>query len=448
MIAPARKAAYTVLRSIATGRIDLPSALAGARQALGDERDRALTDEIALGSIRWRGAIDYLIEQFASRPLDRLDPEIQDILRLSIYQLLHLERVPAAAVVDDAVKLAGWSKKRSAGGMVNAVLREVSRNRHRLPLPDRSAGVDYLAVTLSHPRWLVSRWHDRHGFDATEAWARFNNTAAPLTIRANTLWNSRDELAEALAREHIAAQPTRHAPQGLVVVRGNPLNTHLAATGRFAAQDESSQLIAAFAAPRPGETVLDTCASPGGKTTAMAAAMEDHGLLVAADLRPNRVRLLAQTVGTSGAKAIRIVRLDLEQTLPFGERFDCVVVDAPCSGLGAIRRDPDIKWRREESDLARLASAQRVMLANAGHAVKRGGRLIYSTCSSEPEENEQIVEAFLATRHDFERRPPADGWLSLSSGLKPVIDEQGYLHPYPHVHGLEPFFAAWLVRKL
>ena len=212
MISPARQAAYRVLRSVSSGRSDLPSALADVRGSLTDDRDQALAAEIAIGTIRWQGALDHVIEQIAKRPLDKLDAEILDILRISLYQLLHLERVPAAAIVDDAVKLAGWAKKRSAAGLVNAVLREVSRTRDRLPLPDRDAGLDYLAITLSHPRWLVARWLARYGFEAAETWARFNNTAAPVTLRANTVRISTVELTRRLAGLDVVVRPAQHAP--------------------------------------------------------------------------------------------------------------------------------------------------------------------------------------------------------------------------------------------
>jgi 16S rRNA (cytosine967-C5)-methyltransferase len=200
MIAPARVAAYEALLAVSGGRADLPSAIARARASLSDERDRALATDIATGVQRWRAALDHLIVHFARRTLDRLDPEIVDILRLGIYQLLHLTRVPAAAVVDDAVSLAKRARKKSASGLVNAVLRAVSRGRQRLPLPappdkgegqkdagNREQALDYLSITLSHPRWLAERWLDRLGFDTAEAWMRFNNTAPPLTLRTNVL---------------------------------------------------------------------------------------------------------------------------------------------------------------------------------------------------------------------------------------------------------------------
>jgi 16S rRNA (cytosine967-C5)-methyltransferase len=449
MIAPARVAAYEILRAVSTGRTDLPAGIAAARTTLRDERDQALAAEIATGVQRWRAALDHVIGLAAGRALTRIDPEILDILRLGAYQLLYLTRVPASAVVDDAVDLAKRSRKRSASGFVNAVLRSISRRRKSFALPnrpddpdDRRAALDYLSVTLSHPRWLVERWYERYGFNATERWLEFNNRPAPLTLRANRLRLTRDELAAHLRGEAIDVYDARFAPDGLIVEHGRPLR--IENESLFIVQDEASQLIALLAGPQPGSRVLDTCASPGGKTTALAAAMQGLGVLVACDVRERRIELLRRTVAAAGASNVRIVQADLMKPLPFSKPFDCVLVDAPCSGLGILRRDPDIRWRRSEADLTTLSAAQLVMLQHAAAVVRPGGRLVYATCSSEPEENEGIAGAFLATTTSFDamdvRRAntevPAD-----------VIDDRGYLRTLPHIHRLEAFFGAVFTRR-
>lgn len=454
MIAPARLAAFEALRAVSSGRADLPNALARARTKLTDERDRALAGEIATGTLRWQAAFDHVIAAFAKRPASKLDPEVLDILRLTAFQLLHLDRVPASAAVNDAVDLTRRAGKKSAAPLVNAVLRRISRERDRLPLPTKEAPLDYLSVTLSHPRWLVERWHARHGFDATEAWARFDNAPAALTLRINTLRATRDDVAEKLAAAGVETEPARYAPGGLVVRSGNPLLTSLAAEGLFVVQDEASQLVAVFAAARPGERVLDLCASPGGKTTAMAAAMKDEGFVVACDVRPRRIDLLARAVRASGARSIRIVQADAAGPLPFstppgsGSRtpdpgFDRILLDAPCSGLGTLRRDPDIRWRRTEADLPALAAAQLGMLERAATALRPGGRLIYSTCSSEPEENEDVVSAFLARQGGAFR---AAGRGDVPGALEPFLTPDGCLRTLPFRHQLEAFFAAMLVK--
>jgi 16S rRNA (cytosine967-C5)-methyltransferase len=447
MIAPAREAAYDALRAVSTGSADLSHALARARTRLPDERDRALTGEIVAGTLRWRGAFDHIIAELSRRPVTRLDPEVLDILRSAIFQLLHLDRVPAAAVVSDAVNMTRKAGKKSAGPLVNALLRRVSRERDHLPLPgrpatadDRAAALDYLALTLSHPRWLAARWLDRYGFAATEAWLQFNNRPAPLTIRTNRLRTSSASLVESLVTHGVEVEPGRFAPDAWVVRKGNPLLTPLADTGRFVVQDEASQLIASLVSAQSGERVLDACASPGGKTTAIAAAMDDRGLIVATDVRGRRVDLLARTVRLSGARSVRIVQADAA-ALPLTASFDWVLLDVPCSGLGTIRRDPDVRWRRSEADLPRLADAQRQMLREAARVLRRGGRLVYSTCSSEPEENEDVVAAFVA-ESGFRSVPPRD----LPAPIQSLINPAGHLRTYPYRDGLEAFFGAILAK--
>jgi len=488
MIAPSRQAAYEVLRAVNGGHADLPNALARARVKLGDERDRALAGEIATGTLRWQAAFDHVIAEFARRPVAKLDPEVVDILRLTAFQLLHLDRVPASAAVNDAVNLTRKAGKKSAAPLVNAVLRRISRERDRLPLPKKGAGtfaekclaplstvdiggwhfrgkvpatfwgeaLDYLSITLSHPRWLVERWLDRYGFEATEAWAMFDNAPAALTVRANTLRTTREELAAKLAEAGIEVEPTSYAPDGLIVRSGNPLTANVGAREAFSVQDEASQLIAVFADARPGERVLDLCASPGGKTTAMAAAMRNEGFIVASDVRGRRIELLRRTVAASAATIVRIVQADASAQLPFGPSkgarhfsakgaghlFDRILLDAPCSGLGTLRRDPDIRWRRDEVSLGPLAAAQRGMLERAAAVLAPGGRLVYSTCSSEPDENEAVVEGFLVAHPGF-RLAAAD---ECPAPIHRFLTPPGYFRTLPFRDKLEAFFAAMLVK--
>ena len=449
MTAPARTAAYHALRAIAGERADLPAALAKSRQHLSDERDRALTAEIVTGTLRWQRSLDHLVEHLSNRPVSRIDPEVTAILRLSLYQLLHLSRVPASAVVDDAVDLTRAARKPSASGFVNAVLRQTLRQRHRLPLPprpegmsDRAAALDYLGVTHSHPDWLVARWLDRYGFDAAERSVQFNNQTPSLTLRANSLRVLREEVARALADDDIETVPTAHAPHGLIVTAGNPLRRP--PDGLFFVQDEASQLVPLAVNAQPGDRVLDLCASPGGKTTAMAADMRDSGTIVACDVRDRRIALLKDTVHRSGAARIQVLRVGAAGALPFAAAFDRVLVDAPCSGLGTIRRDPDIRWRRSEGDLAALARDQGALLSRAAAVVVPGGRLVYATCSSEPEENEEVVDAFLAEHTDFSLLDLRRERLEV---ITPFLDDRGMMRTLPFEHGLEAFYAAALVRR-
>jgi 16S rRNA (cytosine967-C5)-methyltransferase len=459
-VAKSRLAAYEALRRLGASGLDLPHALAATRAILTDDRDRALAAEIVTGTERWRAALDFLIQRYAGRALARIDAEVVDILRMSGHQLLHLDRVPVAAVIDDAIELTRRAGKTSAAGFVNAVLRALARDRMRPPLPQRPdpatyadaadrrrAQVDYLSISLSHPQWLAERWLDRYGFEAAAAWEAFDNVPAPLTLRANNLKTSRQDLATALAECGVTVAPTLYSPDGLVVTHGNPLKTPLAGTGRFFVQDEASQLVAAAAGARPGEIVLDCCASPGGKTAAMAADMRDVGVIVAADVRRRRVVLLRRTIAESGATCVRVLQADLRQPAPCRPVFDLVVVDAPCSGLGTLRRDPDLRWRRSEGDLVNLVVVQEALLHAAAAVVKPGGRLVYATCSSEADENEDVIEAFLAAHPDFS---PLDLTLPLPHAPRDrtsVFTAGGHLRTYPHEHGLEAFFAAAVRRN-
>ncbi|HEX2444356.1 MAG TPA: 16S rRNA (cytosine(967)-C(5))-methyltransferase RsmB [Vicinamibacterales bacterium] len=456
-MSPARWAAYQAVAAVGAGS-DLATALARARTPLTDPRDRALAGEIALGVFRWLAALDYVIERLARRPAAKIEPIVLDILRVAVYQLTHLDRVPAAAVVNDAVDMARRAKRTGAAGFVNGVLRALGRRPPSLPpRPDpgrlgepamRAQALDYLSITLSHPRWLVERWLARTGFEAAEAWARFNNEPAPLTLRANTLRVDREELKSLLSAHDVECGDTRLATEGLIVRRGNPLLSPLTDRGLFLVQDEASQLVAEVLAVRSGERILDACASPGGKTVAIAAHAGADGLVVASDFRPRRIRLLVDTVRRTGADRVRIVRTDLRHPLPFGQAFDAVLVDAPCSGLGTIRRDPDIRWRRTEADVARLATETLTMLTHAAAVVRPGGRLVYATCSSEPEENEDVVSRFLENRPAFRQmNARTDASLLRTMGtLETVIDESGSLRTLPHVHALEAFFAVVLVH--
>ena len=249
-----------------------PTHLARARTGLEDDRDRALAGEIASGTLRWQAVFDHVIAAFAGRPVDRLDPEVLTILRMSAFQLLHLDRVPAAAIVDDAVELVRKAGKTSASGFVNALLRRISRERARLPLPppptppvDRARALEYLTTTLSHPGWLVSRWLDRYGYEATRAWAEFDNASPSLTIRANTLKTTRTALAQDLERLGVKTDATSFAPDGLTVRSGNPLLTPIAHDGRFAVQDEASQLVGAFVDVAAGDARLRCVRFAGGQ---------------------------------------------------------------------------------------------------------------------------------------------------------------------------------------
>jgi 16S rRNA (cytosine967-C5)-methyltransferase len=398
--APARVAAWRTLVRVRAGAT-LADAVSRERDGLDDARDRGLALDLATGVLRWRSALDAALGAASTRPIARVDPDVLDILRLGVYQFHHRDRLPAHAIVSDAVALTRLAGHTSAGGFVNAVLRRVAAGREDAPPADAAlaaAGVEALATRFAHPDWLVSRWTARLGVEAAIAWMRFDNAPAPLTLRALPAAGSRDALADRLASAGVAVEPTRWAPEGLVVTAGNPLDD--ADRRGFVVQDEASQVVGAYAAAWPARRRLDVCAAPGGKTLALWAA-GGGGLVVAGDRRPRRVRLLRETLARGGAGAVPIVQHDAAGALPYRDVFDLVLVDAPCSGLGTLRREPDLKWRRAEADLVSMAALQRQMLHHAARVVAPGGVLIYATCSSEPDENDAVADAFLAAHPAF-----------------------------------------------
>ena len=309
---------------------------------------------------------------------------------------------------------------------------------------DREAALDYLSVTLSHPRWLVARWLDRVGFEATERWCRFNNTPPDITLRPiGPAFTAADLVAE-LHASGVDAATGKYVTTAVRIPAGSFGKLPADFRQRVLIQDEASQLVASVAGAASRERILDVCAAPGGKTIVLAAGVGPDGVVVAGDRRPSRVRLLRSTLAHAGVHA-EVLALDALTGLPFSGSFDRVLLDAPCSGLGTVRRDPDIKWSRQESDLRRFASAQGAMIAHAALAVRPGGSLIYSTCSSEPDENERVIDGFLDANPGFALAPLIPG--ADCPGASLAIDERGRLHTWPFEHGLDAFFAARLVRR-
>lgn len=449
MIAAARRAACEVLLTVDSGRYDLATALASARDTLPDARDRALLTELTTGVQRWRLTLDFFIHALAGRHAGDLDPEVLTSLRLGLYQLHHATRIPASAIVNDSVEIVKRGRTRSAAGLVNAVLRRMTREgAPRLPEPPRvpvgderwrEQAVAYLAITHSHPRWLVERWLDRFGFDATEAWVRYDNQPADVTI-----WpvpGSSPEQQAAVAGT--AGVPTRYVPGGRVLSTGRDAVV-LLRTGAAYAQDEASASVGVAAAAVARGIVLDACASPGGKSLAMLPRLPPGSRLVANDLRARRVALLAATLGRVQGARPGILRSDAAH-LPFAGTVDTLLIDAPCSGLGTLRREPDVRWRRTPDDMPGLVTLQRALIDEGMRALAPTGSLIYATCSSEPEENENLVADVCAAHQAWQVADLRGS--ALPAGMEPLVSERGWLRTWPHAHALDAFFAAVLIRR-
>jgi len=435
-----RVAAARVLLAVDGGRGTLAAEVDRARRGLPDERDRGLLLELTSGVYRWRAEIDACLAACATRPVGDIDPPLLATLRLALYQLRHLERIPVHAIVHESVEAARILGTPRGAGFVNGILRGYLRAHNAIVLPARPGSgatrrqqLTYLSVTLSHPRWLVARWLDRCGFDATERWCQFNNAPPDVTVR---LRSKPGDVVEFLASAGVPAtrgpycDDVAHLAPGVLGSLPDEVRSALFV------QDEASVLVAHTTGARTGERVLDLCAAPGGKSAVLWADMAHRGCLVAADARPGRVRLLRETLSASEVPP-RVVLLDGTRALPFGPVFDRVLVDAPCSGLGTLRRDPDVKWSATLDALPGHAATQRRILEAAAHAVRPGGTLVYATCSSEPDENDDVVAAFLSARSDFAEQPLAG----------PLTDDAGRLRTDPPRHGLDAFFAARLVRR-
>ncbi len=323
-------------------------ALEAQRGAALSRRDRALLTTLVYGVTRWRRPLDWLIDRCAQR----VQPEIRQHLRVALFQIRHLDRIPRHAAVNEAVELAKGVSRKSAG-FVNAVLRKAAD----MPLPDNPG------LRTSHPDWLVERWKSR--FPDLEAVLAADNAVLPVLARVNRL-------------------KVKDGPD-LIEVEGDPATAPGFAEGNFTVQDETAMKVAPLLAPKPGERVLDLAAAPGGKTTHLAELMEGKGLVVAVDL-PGRIRLVEESARRLGLGNIRCVAGD-GATVAFERPFDAILLDAPCSNTGVLSRRPDVRWRLKESDIAGAAAVQRLLLENAARLLKPGGRLVYSTCSLEPEEN-------------------------------------------------------------
>ncbi len=453
MIAPARRAATEVLAAVDAGRWDLATALAQVHPTLADARDRALLTELATGVLRWQLALDFVIHALTKRQPADLDPDVRATMRLGLYQLQHATRIPPSAVVNDAVEIVKRGPTRSAAGMVNAVLRRVLREGPPpLPGPPRVAdhhpewraqALAWLAITHSHPAWLVERWLDRFGLEATEAWVRYDNVPAEVT-----LWPmpGRPEAGDG-SREsgpvEVDGTATRFVPGGSVLATGREA-LPLIKDGVAYAQDEASAAVGVIAGTVGRGVVLDGCASPGGKSLAMRARLPADARQLANDVRARRVALLASTLARVPGRAIPIVRSDARH-LPFTGTIDTLLVDAPCSGLGTLRREPDLRWRRRAADLPALAALQRQLIDEAVQALAPDGRLVYATCSGEPEENEALVLEVLAARPDLRRLDLREQ--PLPETMAPLLTAEGALRTWPHAHGLDAFFAVVLQKS-
>ena len=452
--APGRGGSPTVARLVAARVLDrVESARAYADLALHavlhDDRlslrDRAFATELVYGTLRWRGRLDYALSACCDRPLPLLEPAVLTLLRLGAYQLLFLD-VPPRAAVDESVRCAqamGWAR---ASGLVNAVLRQLARKQETLTFPELATDpLAHLVHALSLPEWIAQRWLDALGPVEAAALAQAANETPPLTARANPLLTTREALLAELSPRWRDVKLASHAPLALSLGHGVDPGSDLAfREGRFTIQDEASQLVVELLDPRPGEHVLDVCAAPGAKTSAIAERVGASGLVVACDRNQRRLDLVGRAVRRLALTNVHLAHADGTQSLAQlpGAPFARVLVDAPCSGLGTLRRNPDARWRLRPEDPASLAETQRALLENSAREVMAGGALVYSTCTLLPEENEAVVAAFLAQHSEFSLTPRAQ----LPATVRPFVEADGLMRTWPQRHGMDGFFAARMTR--
>jgi len=411
-------------------------------------KDRALATELVYGVLRWRSRLDWVICQLSKTPIRKIDPFVLNIIRLGLYQILFHSRIPPSAAVNDSVEMAKARKPFWVVRFVNGVMRSAARRAKEIPLPDYADDpVQAIAIGESHPLWLVERWVERLGVEETKRLCRANNRVPAVTVRANTLKVSRQELLNSL-RDHVRQiTPTRFAPDGLSVrgLRHAVADIPSFKDGWFQVQDEAAQLVTHLLDPKPGETVLDACAGFGGKTGHIAQLMKDRGKIKAMEKQSWKLHRLKTSLARLGISAVTTWHHDLSESISvsLSGTFDRILLDAPCSALGVLRRNPDAKWKKTEMDLNRLRADQLHFLGCLAPLIKRGGRLVYCVCSLEPEEGEYVVEDFLKNQAQFviDREP-----VGLFDVDERLVDSSGFFRSLPHEHDMDGFFAVRLKR--
>jgi len=409
--------------------------------------DRNFITELVYGTVRWKLTIDWIIGQFSKIKLEKLSPWILNIMRLGVYQLLFTDKVPQSAACNESVKLSKKYGHSASSGYVNAVLRNIARNRDRISYPKKAEStLKYLSVKYSHPEWMIKEWIKLFGEEFTESLLQKNNETPQLTVRANTLKTTKEELSNILRDAGYEVDGGKYAPEALIIKNpASVTNIEAFQKGYFQVQDESSMLVGNILDPKPGELIMDVCSAPGGKTTHIAQLMENKGTIIARDIHPHKIKLI-----DDAAKRLSIscIKTEVFDATKLDERYvmkaDRVLVDAPCTGLGIIRRKPDIKWERHEKDSEEITKLQRTILDISSEYVKPGGVLVYSTCTIMPEENQDIVLDFISRKRDFELEDITE---LLPSGLSKKDSSKGYIQLYPNVDGVDGFFIARIVRR-
>jgi 16S rRNA (cytosine967-C5)-methyltransferase len=412
-ISAARLAAFRILKQVETGAFS--SVLLVAEESRLQPLDRALCHELVLGVLRWQLFLDRVIEHFSKRRVESLDAAVRIALRLGLYQLRFLTRIPSSAAVNESVSLVRAARLSSATAFVNALLRQAVREAEYDPVAEISDPLEKIAIRTSHPVWLIERWARQFGVEQTEAFAQANNLVPPTAFRVVANRANQSEILSRLNAAGATLESSKIVNGAWRVSGATSLLREMSAAGEIYLQDEASQLVADVMEVKTGERVLDLCAAPGGKTTLIADRAGDEAFIIAADKSITRMATVISTTRLHDLKSITPLILDATKQLPFArESFDRVLVDAPCSGTGTLRSNPEIRWRLTPTDFATFAEQQKRILSRAVEVLKPGGRLVYSTCSVEREENEEVIETIdlnlIKTLRTWPHRDGSDGF--------------------------------------
>jgi 16S rRNA (cytosine967-C5)-methyltransferase len=441
----AREIAFKILLRVEQKGAFASLLLEGRERQLGERREAALLHELVLGILRRQAALDHAISAVSKRTPAEMDPEVRAAARIGAYGLLFLDRVPDFAAVNSAVELVRSAGKHAAVGFVNAILRAISRKgRSLLPPPPPENDIAALALFHSHPEWWVRRMVDRRGWRAAERILEANNRPAATVLHANGRLTDGARLAASLQREGIETEPCHFMPEALRLLSGGLHASRTMERGEAWVQDEGAQLVTRMLGESVGPRVGDLCAAPGGKSMQLATALQEGGLLVAVDRHLGRLGKVRENLSRIGSGRLPLVNADMATASPpFRPLFDQLLVDAPCSGTGTLRRHPEIRWRLREEQLAELAERQRLLLECAAGLVAPGGSIAYAVCSMEPEEGEDVVARFLADQPGWRLTDPRP---ALPSAARPLVDENDFLRTSPDGGGLDGFFGALLAR--
>ena len=419
------------------------------------KNDRNLCNALIFGVLRQRESIDWIIRAFSKTSLEKINQKTLYLLRIALFQIMYMDRIPVFAAINTIVDITKKLSGKKTAGFINAVLRNAADNFLKIPLPDvKNNAPKFICVKYSLPLWLSKKWIRAFGFEKTSLLCQQINAIPQITLRTNTLKIERQSLAGKLALVAKNIQLTDYATQGISFTNPSlPIREfETFKLGLFQVQDEAAQIITQLLAPKPGEKILDACAGLGGKTGHIAQLMENKGIIIATDIETKKLESLQSESKRLGIDIIRTKPINLLKTSikDFDFYFDRVLIDAPCTGLGVMRRNPDTKWKRSRNDIARLAAKQKKMLNAAANLVKPGGTLVYAVCSCEIEENEEVIYKFLDKRKDFsiDKDFESDNDYRLITRLiSRLITREGFLKTYPEVNNMDGFFAARLKRK-